>query len=347
LNHLFIEFRDPLFGIIVFFFLLFIIAFLSYWWGKLKHKESHRHLDEFLKQFHTLPTEDELKNLIENSTLSEKSWLLLASSYVQNGDFEKAIEVYQILLSHKLGKAESRETLFLLAKTYLKAGFLERSKEIFLTILQQAPRTPQALHYLLLVYEQLQDYNQAKEALEPLEELGEDTLLDRVYLESKSIIHDVNIDSNEKASKLLTLYKEHRKMSYLIFEYLFKHHPIMAFKELDQSQVQRLSSIFWNLDKAHLNLDIITNNSYLCELFSANGSIDIAKDSNVFELDILIKLKNSDSNIATLQFEYLCSSCKQVLPFAFHRCPCCYEIDTLVCELNLTKNVVEEYHSFL
>ncbi len=346
MNHLFIEFRDPLFGIIVFFFLLFILSFLSYWWKKVKSIENHKHLDDFLKQFHTLPTEDELKNLIQNSNLSTKSWLLLASSYAQNGDYEKSIEVYQILLKQKLSKSETRESLFLLGKTYLKAGFLERAKDIFLTILENEPRTPQALHYLLLVYEQLQDFKQASEALEPLEELGEDTLLDSIYLEAKGIIH-ASTCKEDTQEKLLALYKEHAKMSYLIFEYLFRHNPELAWQHVDQSQVQRLSPIFWHLDKAHLNLDIITNNSYLRELFSANGSLDVAKDSSVFELDVLIKLKKNGTNIANLQFEYLCSSCKQVLPFVFHRCPCCYEIDTLVCELNLSKKSVESYDSFL
>ena len=347
MNHLFIEFRDPLFGIIIFFFLLFIITFLSYWWGKIRAKGSSKELDDFLEQFHSLPTEDELKNLIENATLSEKSWFLLASSYAQNGEFEKAIEIYQILLSHFKNSPHTNETLFLLAKTYLKAGFLERAKELFLTILRHSPRTPQALHYLLLIYEQLKDYKQAQNILEPLDELGEDIALEKAYLSLQATINETTLKAEEKSQRIVDIYSKHKKLSYLVFDYLFKHSPSQAWQIFDQSQAPRLTSILWHLDKAHLDLDIISSNSYLRELFSANGSLNLANNSSIFEFDILIKLKNVDETAATLQFEYLCSSCKQLLPFAFERCPCCYEIDTLVCELSLTPKSVPTYHSFL
>ena len=347
MNHLFIEFRDPLFGIIVFFFLLFIITFLSYWWGKIRSKESSKHLDTFLQQFHTLPTEDELKNLIENATLSEKSWFLLASSYAQNGEYEKAIEIYQILLSHFKQSEHTNETLFLLAKTYLKAGFLERAKELFLTIVKHSPRTPQALHYLLLIYEQLKDYQQAQAVLEPLDELGEDVELEKAYLKLQMIINDTTQSNDEKCKHIAAIYKEHKKLSYMVFNYLFTHNSTLAWQIFDQSQATQLTSILWHLDKAHLDLDIISSNSYLRELFSANGSLNLAKDSSVFEFDLLIKLKAVDNTAATLQFEYLCSACKQLLPFAFERCPCCYEIDTLVCEHSLSPTSTPTYHSFL
>ena len=49
MNGLFLEFRDPLFGIIVFVALIFIIAFVSYWWGRLRSKEDHRYLERFLR----------------------------------------------------------------------------------------------------------------------------------------------------------------------------------------------------------------------------------------------------------------------------------------------------------
>ena len=347
MNHLFVEFRDPLFGIIVFFFLLFIITFLSYWWGKIRARGSSKELDTFLEQFHTLPTEDELKNLIENATLSEQSWFLLASSYTQNGEYEKAIEVYQILLNHFKESPHTQETLFLLAKTYLKAGFLERSKELFLTIVKHAPRTPQALHYLLLIYEQLRDYKQAQQILEPLDELGEQISLEKAYLSLQTTINDTSLDTKERCKKVADIYLEYKRLSHLVFEYLFKNDPPLAWQILDISQVDRLSAILWHLDKAHLDLDIISSHSYLRELFSANGSLNLAKSSSVFEFDILIKLKCSGETAATLQFEYLCSGCKQLLPFAFERCPYCYEIDTLICQFSLAPKGEMTYHSFL
>ena len=80
MNTLFIEYRDPLFGIIVFFVLIFVIALFSYWWGRFKTKDDHRHLDRFLRQFKTPPSQTEIKELIFSSKISIKSWLLLADS---------------------------------------------------------------------------------------------------------------------------------------------------------------------------------------------------------------------------------------------------------------------------
>ena len=128
MNSFFIEFRDPLFGIIVFFVLVFVITFFSYWWGRYKRQEDHRHLDRFLRQFRSLPSQEELKVLITKGELSEKSWLLLAQSYAKNGDYEKSIEIYNELLIVG-NKVNYRETMFLLGRTYFKAGFFRDFKE--------------------------------------------------------------------------------------------------------------------------------------------------------------------------------------------------------------------------
>ena len=47
MNTFFIEFRDPLFSVIIFFAIIFIITFFSYWWGRYRRKEDSRHLDKF------------------------------------------------------------------------------------------------------------------------------------------------------------------------------------------------------------------------------------------------------------------------------------------------------------
>ena len=86
----FIEFRDPLFSIIIFFAIIFIITFFSYWWSRYRRTQDSRHLDKFLKQFRALPSKDELKILISSGELSEKSWLLLAQAYSKNGENEKS-----------------------------------------------------------------------------------------------------------------------------------------------------------------------------------------------------------------------------------------------------------------
>jgi lipopolysaccharide assembly protein B len=337
LNTFFIEFRDPLFSIIIFFVLIFVITFFSYWWGRYKRKEDYKHLDKFLRQFRSLPSEKELKGLIGKGELSEKSWLLLANSYSKNGDYEKCIDIYSELL--KIGnKASYKETMFLLGLTYFKAGFLERAKQIFLEILKNNPRTPQALHYLLLIYEYLKEYKLALEVLEPLDELKEDISCDSAYLKSLALLNDIKIPTETKIDKLMKIYNETHQLTYMVFEYLFKVNPEFAWKNFDSSKSELFSDILWHLKKEDLDFDIIRQNGYLRELYTARGDVALATKSSVFEFDVLINLQNRAN--ATLSFEYICNNCKQVYPFAFNRCSGCHSLDTLSVEFSLSK----DYH---
>jgi len=348
MNTFFLEFRDPLFGIIIFFVLIFVITFFSYWFTRFKKKEDYKHLDKFLQQFHAAPSQDELKVLIVKGELSEKSWLLLANSYTKGGNYEKGIEIYSELL--KVGdKANYRDTMFLLGKTYFRAGFLERSRQIFLEILKNNPRTPQALSYLLLVYEQMKNYNLALEVLEPLGELKKDISTESTYLNVLIILNTPTMQSEEKIYKLLEIYKRSNQLTYLIFDYIFRVNPKVAWENFDTSKAELIVDILWNSNKKDLNFDIIMQNGYLRELYTAKGYIKEATKSSIFELDVLINL-DSKAN-ATLGFEYICDNCKVVYPFAFSRCSGCHAIDTSRIELSLVKDYhkdfSEENSSFL
>ncbi|MDA7818097.1 tetratricopeptide repeat protein [Sulfurimonas sp.] len=317
-----------------------MITFFSYWFNKFKKQEDHKHLDNFLKQFNATPSQDELKVLISSGDLSEKSWLLLANSYFKDGNYEKSIEIYSELL--KVGsKSNSRDTMFLLAKTYFKAGFLERSKKIFLEILQANPRTPQALRYLLLIYEHMKDYSSALEVLEPLEVLQESVTVESTYLRILIILNNTELTSIERVEELLTIYKENHIFTYMIFEYIFRVDYKLAWKNLDSSKSELLVDILYNLGREHLDLNIINKNGYLRELYSAKGYIQEAKSSSVFEFNVLINLDNSVN--AKLSFEYVCDSCKNVYPFAFHRCSSCHSIDSSRVEMSLVKNYSKDF----
>ena len=336
----YIGFRDPLFSIIIFFTIIFLITFFSYWWGRYRRKENSTHLDRFLEQFRALPSENELKVLISSGELSQKSWMLLAASYSKNGDYEKSIEIYNELL--KVSEKENLfEIMFILGKTYFKAGFLERSRQIFLEILKYNPRTPQALHYLLLVYEYMRDYKAAIDVLEPLDELNEDILLDKTYLSALTLLQNTKLSDAEKAEKLLLVYQKHHTLAYMIFEFLFRVNPQLAWENLHLEDAELLTEVLWRLDSKDLNLDIIAKSKYLQELYSARGDVSLAKESSIFELDVLIGLQGRAN--ATLSFEYVCKSCKATNPFGFARCSTCHAIDSAMVEYGLTKDYVKEF----
>lgn len=343
---LFIEYRDPLFGIILFFTLIFMITFFSYWWGRFKSTEDEKSLDRFIKNFHSLPTEKELDNILSSASLSLNSLYLLATSYIHKGDYEKSIGIYSSILDKDLNAEDRKETMFLLGQTYLKAGFLQRSKELFLEILSHHPRTPSALQFLLIIYERMRDFDKAAEVLEPLDEMDVEVAKDTMYLKLVSMQYDTNLHSEQRALKIISWYEQHRQLGYMIFEYLFKQEPALAWKNLDQSLCSRIADILWHLELPQLDLDIISSNAYLRELYTAKGLIKSAEASAIFELDVLIQLQSNGYKDADLQFEYLCNGCKQVFPFSFHRCPNCLGIDTVQNEMLLTKTRFEANLSF-
>ena len=332
----FIEFRDPLFSIIILFAIIFTISFFSYWWGRYRAKDNYRYLDRFLEQFHTLPSEDDLKQLIRQGELSHKSWLLLADAYTKNGDYEKAIDIYSELLRLEDAKENMRDIMFLLGKTYFKAGFLGRSRDVFLEILKKNPRTPQALHYLLLVYEYMRDYNAALEVLEPLDELGEDVAKETLYLKLLTLLNAPDIDEEIRKQEVVFLYREHRQLERMVFEYLFRVDPALGWEELDLEKAPLIADILWRLEQKDINLDIIAKSDFLQELYTARGYVEMARGSAYFELDVLIKLPKEVP--ATLGFEYLCENCKVVFPFGFHRCSSCHEIGTATLEYGILKD---------
>lgn len=342
MNSFFIEFRDPLFSIIILLGMIFVISFFSYWWGRYKAKDNYRYLDRFLEQFHTLPSEEELKELIRSGELSQKSWLLLADAYTKNGDYEKAIDIYSELLLLDQNGENVRDIMFLLGKTYFKAGFLGRSRDVFLEILKKNPRTPQALHYLLLVYEYMRDYQAALEVLEPLEVLNEDVSKEQLYLKVLALLHAENLDDELKTNEIIFLYREYKQLERMIFEYLFRTDPNRAWQELDFEKCENIADILWQLEKKDVRLDIISRSSFLQELYTAKGYVKKAKSSDIFELDLLIHLPKEVG--ATLSFEYICTNCKVVFPFGFNRCSSCHSIDTAALEYGVVRDYRQEMH---
>jgi hypothetical protein len=182
-------------------------------------------------------------------------------------------------------------------------------------------------------------YKGALEILEPLDELGEDILREKMYLQALTILNNYELSNDDKATQLLDIYSKEHQLSYLIFDFLFKTNPKLAWEHFDSSQSEILVDILWQIEVKNLDLDIISKNSFLRELYTARGDLGLATRSSVFELDVLINLKNTSVS-ANLNFEYLCESCKQVHPFAFNRCSYCHSIDTSRVEWSLVK----DYH---
>ncbi len=346
MNGLFIEFRDPLFGIILFFAIVFIISSISYWMKKMRSRDDAKHIERFLDSFSNSPSQQELKEAIDSSSLKDEFWLLIAKAYVSEGDFEKAIQIYQNLSKRKDDPQSKRETLLLLAQTYLKAGFLERSKKILFEILETKARSQGALRLLLFNLEKMRDYDKALEVLDALEELGESVDLEKIHIKTMQIIDNKRADVEQKSTALVKLCKSNGSFTYKAMQYLFANTPALAWDSLDLKYAPNIADILWSIPEESLRSDIISSDDYLRELFSARGCMDFAKSSQVFELDALIKLRRCGTSSVSLQFEYICNNCKSLGFFAASRCAECHSIDSITPKPLLTQGKHETSNTF-
>jgi lipopolysaccharide biosynthesis regulator YciM len=341
LNFTFIDYSDPLFGIILFVALIALISTVHYFISIIQQKRERRHLRSFLKKFQLGMNDEHIRNFVENEHIPLSAVNLLASAYYEHGEYEKSIEIYQLSLERTHASHDRRDLLLQLAQAYFKAGFLQRTKETLLEILRYFPRTPEALHLLTVVYEQLHDYKGALSTLEPLSELNHKMSETKTYFKLLNTIHDPKQSSEEKITFLKTFYAKEEKFHRLIFEYLANHAPYEVLHLYREEHFDQLIDILWQIDLKYFTHAPKTPK--IEELISARGGKLTL--SNHFEFSVLTHLHTTNTK-ATLQFEYLCTSCKEVLPLSFHRCPNCFSLDTITCEYSLAKQYDETNNSF-
>ncbi len=347
MNSLVLEYRDPLFGIIIFFSLIFAISFLTYSFGLYKERRARRDYRKLLRRFEIGKLkEDDYVHLYKTYNLPFDSILLLASTFLHKGNYNKAISVYLTLLEHVTDRVKKEELLELLGSTYFKGGFMQRAKEIYLKILKFSPRNIEALKYLLVINEKLKDFISAKDALDCLEELDVDVKKEKIYIKTLSIINNP-VDSFEKKSlKLHKILKENPFIQRPIAKFLLQYNKKFFWKILDEFDFRKLIDLMWYLNFDDIDFDKVVENEFLNELYNAKGYINTLDHSKDFVFDILIALNKHDHKIpATIDFEFICSSCKNIHPIYDSRCPHCHSILTFDIKHNLVKDLVETNQS--
>ncbi len=303
-----IGYRDPLFGLIVFFALIFIISFFSYWWAIYKTKEQNSRLSRFFNRF-------EIKKETDDTYLAQ---LHLAQALEMNGDYEEAISIYSKLKDAYPHK--KIELLKMMGDLYKKAGFLARSKEIYEEILGIFPRHKEVLRSLLVLNEKLGDLEAAFDVLESLEEL-EDMHVERGYLEAKGAAQSGDV------KRLLKLYRSGVARRAAI-EPLFRLDYKEAWNAIRQEDILNVTDILWQLPKEKISIHL----PILKELYSAKGYVQEVKESHIFAFDLLLHYPKAD-----LEFEYLCHHCKKRFPLPFLRCPACLKVEDPIVEINIVK----------
>lgn len=341
MDNIVLEYRDPLFGLIILVALIFIISFFTYSYGVYKERLARKDYRKLSLRFELGKLkEEDYVHLYKTYNLPFDSILLLASSFLHKGDYNKAINVYLTLLEHVTDRVKKEELLELLGTTYFKGGFLQRSKDIFLRILKFSPRNKQALTYLLIIYEKLKDFKKAKEVTQCLEELNKDMSKDKVYLDALIILNDP-IYSYEKRTELLyEIYKENPHIQRIFAQFLLQFNKTFFWEHVEEFDASKFIDLMWYLNFDDIDFDKASKNDFLVQLYNAKGYLDNLKHSEDFIFDILVALNKHEHKInATLDFEFICSSCKHAHPVFDTRCPHCHNILTFNVKHNISKGL--------
>ena len=328
MDNLVLEYRDPLLGVILVVALIFFISFITYSYGLYKERTARKDYRKLSLRFELGKLkENDYVNLYKTYNLPFDSILLLASTFLHKGDYNKAINVYLSLLEVVQDRVKKEELLELLGNTYFKGGFLQRSKDVFLRILKFSPRNKSALKSLMLVCEKLKDYKKAKEITEALEELNVDIKVDRVYFETLLILNDPILSYEKRTELLYEIFKENQIIQRLFATFLIQFNREFFFNNINTFDCKKLIDILWYQRKDDIDFIKIKDNQFLNELYSAKGYINSVDSSNDFDLNILILINNYKKDIKTnLNFEFICTSCKHSHPFFESRCPNCHTV---------------------
>ena len=340
MDNIILEYRDPLFGIILLVALIFLISFVTYSFSIYKERLAREDYRKLSLRFELGKLkEEDYVHLYKTYNLPFDSILLLASSFLHKGDYNKAISVYLTLLEHVNDRVKKEELLELLGTTYFKGGFLQRSKEIFLRILKFSPRNKNALNHLLLVYEKLKDFQKAKDITACLEELDKDMSVDKIYLDSLIILIDSILSYEKRTELLYEIFKENKIIERIFVSFLIQFNKPFFWEHISEFNCSKYMDVMWYLNFDDINFDKVLQNNFLVELYNAKGYLDTLKHSSDFDFDILILINTHEHKIkASLDFEFVCTICKHSYPIFDTRCPHCHNILTLDVKHRLTKS---------
>ncbi|TKX31540.1 tetratricopeptide repeat protein [Campylobacter estrildidarum] len=322
MDFFFVEYRDPLVGLIILTILIFVVAVANYAWKAFANKDEEQKLEKFIKKFEI---DNAHKDLLRNERLSFGNLSFLADIFTKSGEFEKATQIYLIALEKSKDKNEQEFIFIALANIYFKAGFLERAKEVLLQALKLRPRNIEALKLLKIVYLKLKAYKENLEILECLFELGEDVEKEQEFIKALNL-QTLNLSDEEKKEKLLELQiKNNPMLGRLVFE---KYHLFI------EQNFNHIYDLLYKEKKA-LNLQ----NEEFLEFFYALGFIQEDKIPNHFVFQNsnfkMFKILRDNSFKTRLEFSYRCMECKNIMPLFFYHCPMCYEFNTckIICEV--------------
>ena len=347
MEHILPAYDDPLFSILLIIVIALIIALVTYGWGLYRQQKEEGNLLKFLEKFDSSECALDTSDMPFQENMF-KPFTLLAKAFENTGEYPKAINIYLYLIKHIKHDSGEMELMERLGNTYLHAGFLERSRSIYLEILRRHPRNIKVLYELGIVYEAMHCYDKAKETLEPLKVLGEDTTELERSLDFAQIMASKTIGPSEKVTQIKILLQKQPSLYRQIVSSLLQLDTSSAWEIIDPERIEELIDILWFLPNSQLDLDIISSNDKLHTLYYAKGYLQKPMvDSGIFALDLLATAKKGGFEEGDLHFSYLCKKCKQSFPVSFTRCPNCTAIHSVQVKEKIAKASPKTNYSLL
>jgi len=167
------------------FFLLLPIAALYGWYmgvrsvHQKKQKKGNKLSRDYVKGLNFLLGEqpdkavDHFIALLEVDKDTIETHLALGNLFRKRGEVERAIRIHQNLIARPSLTLEQRDLALLqLGKDFYQAGLFDRSEEIFIKLKESPEYQQVALENLLLIYQQLKEWNDAVTVTESLHKLS-------------------------------------------------------------------------------------------------------------------------------------------------------------------------------
>lgn len=328
MQHFNFLYKDSLFSIALFTFIIALVILLEQARAYFTRKRNKKFLQKFAQNQNAYASSENLDELLKHAKIS--SLMFLARAYSKIADIEMSIEILKGLLNRSLKDEEKIAVLDLLAENYFSVGYLQKTKDTVKEILRFSPRNVEALLKLLHAYELEKDYSKALETLECLEELEVleiETIKNYLYL-----MH--LIENKEDAAKILHVAKNSPDLKKIALNYLKSYDEKLFWQEIDATErLENVIDLLWDMN---IPAFILEKHALLQDIERSQGLLLDHKPCQVFELEVLRALLYSPMK-ARLTFKYRCKHCKQIFPFESHRCPVCYQLAFMDMVLKISK----------
>lgn len=363
-------YKDPLFGVVLLFVIIAIIGAIDFVRNRLRERRRIHSLENLKKSYEFLGIKDGVEEFLKLNQNATPTLEFIAQAYIQSGNIQEAIKIYTSMLNaHSATPSQDKvRILYALGVAHFQAGFLQRAKNTFLEIIKNSPRDLGSLIYLLRTYEKLNEYQNAIDVVDCLQEIYEQSgniddtkyleslAYNRAYLQTMCLFADEKSVFEDKVAKLESLRAQFPRLEKIILVYYKQYNLALFWQKAQESRnIENLLDVFWQTPDTEVPTEILTNKKII-EVYRARGlieskqSLDSINKNAVcakFELEAVRLLRTHTHFNADLHFEYRCSECKGIFPLESHRCPTCNTLLSFEILCSVRENKDENRYSLL